>query len=43
MNDFILNMYIVAVQSERFTIDFVPFLYRKKSCRNIRKRSKKNN
>lgn len=30
MNDFILNMYITAVQTGRFTIDFVPFLYKKK-------------
>lgn len=30
MNDFILNMYVVAVQTGRFTIDFVPFLYKNK-------------
>lgn len=30
MNDFILNMYVVAVQTGRFTIDFVPFLYQSK-------------
>lgn len=30
MNDFILNMYIVAVQTGRFTIEFVPFMYQKK-------------
>lgn len=30
MNDFILNMYVVAVQTGRFTIEFVPFLYKKK-------------
>lgn len=28
MNDFILNMYITAVQTGRFPIDFVPFLYK---------------
>lgn len=28
MNEFILNMYVLAVQSGRFTIDFVPSLYR---------------
>lgn len=30
MNDFILNMYVVAVQTGRFTIDFVPFIYKNK-------------
>ncbi len=28
MNEIILNMYIAAVESGRFTIDFVPVLYR---------------
>ena len=28
MNDFILNMYVTAVQTGRFSIDFVPFLYK---------------
>lgn len=28
MNEFILNMYVLAVQSGRFTIEFVPPLYR---------------
>ncbi|WP_261781313.1 CD1375 family protein [Clostridium botulinum] len=41
MNDFILNMYVVAVQSERFTIDFVPFLYRKKVAEILEKEVKK--
>ena len=30
MNDFILNMYVVAVQTGRFPIDFVSFMYKKK-------------
>lgn len=30
MNDYILNMYVVAVQTGRFSIDFVSFLYKKK-------------
>ena len=30
MNDYILNMYVVAVQTGRFTIEFVPFLYKNK-------------
>lgn len=30
MNDYILNMYVVAVQSGRFPIDFVSFMYKKK-------------
>lgn len=30
MNDFLLNMYVTAVQTGRFTIDFVPFLYKNK-------------
>lgn len=30
MNDFLLNMYVVAVETGRFTIDFVPFMYKKK-------------
>jgi len=30
MNDFILNMYVTAVQTGRFPIDFVPFLYKTK-------------
>ena len=29
MNAMLLNMYIVAVETGRFTIDFVPRLYRK--------------
>lgn len=28
MNDFILNMYVTAVESGRFTIDFVSPMYR---------------
>lgn len=30
MNDFILNMYVVAVQTGRFPIEFVSFMYKKK-------------
>jgi hypothetical protein len=30
MNDFILNMYVMAVQTGRFTIDFVSPIYKKK-------------
>ena len=30
MNDFILNMYVVAVQTGRFPIDFVSFMYKNK-------------
>ena len=29
MNEMILNMYIVAVETNRFTIDFVPRLYKR--------------
>lgn len=28
MNEFILNMYVTAVESGRFTINFVPTMYR---------------
>ena len=30
MNDFILNMYVVAVQTGRLPIEFVSFMYKKK-------------
>lgn len=30
MNEFILNMYVVAVMSGRFAIDFVPAMYKEK-------------
>ena len=30
MNDFILYMYAVAVQTGRFPIEFVSFMYKKK-------------
>lgn len=30
MNEFFLNMYVIAVESGRLTIDFVPSLYRDK-------------
>lgn len=30
MNEMFLNMYVIAVETGRLTIDFVPMLYRKK-------------
>lgn len=30
MNEMFLNMYIIAVETGRLTIDFIPSLYRKK-------------
>ncbi|GAA0491373.1 hypothetical protein GCM10008986_16850 [Salinibacillus aidingensis] len=28
LNQYLLNMYVTAVDTGRFTIDFVPFMYR---------------
>ncbi len=30
MNEMFLNMYVIAVETGRLTIDFVPFMYKKK-------------
>jgi hypothetical protein len=30
MNDFLLNMYVVAVQTKRIDIEFVSFMYKEK-------------